>query len=69
MLLKHFPNVTIYPTIGNHESMPVNMFPTPIVKNENISWLYDQIAIDWKKMIRSTENLSGNTAKYIIFGY
>ncbi len=45
--MKFFPTKVIYPTLGNHESSPVNLYPTPFVKEDNISWLYDELAYDW----------------------
>ena len=33
-LKKHFPNVPVLPSIGNHESFPVNMFPVASVPGE-----------------------------------
>jgi sphingomyelin phosphodiesterase len=44
---KYFPGKVIYPTLGNHESSPVNLYPTPNIKEDNISWLYNEIAQDW----------------------
>nr|XP_061801179.1 sphingomyelin phosphodiesterase-like [Nerophis lumbriciformis] len=42
------PNVTVYPSIGNHESTPVNSFPPPFVHgNRSSAWLYDTMADEW----------------------
>ncbi|CAF0958145.1 unnamed protein product [Brachionus calyciflorus] len=46
---KYFPNKVIYSALGNHESSPVNLFPPPFVKEDNITWLYSRLAIDWVK--------------------
>jgi len=48
LFLKYFSNRTIYPTLGNHEASPVNMYSPLSVKNgESMGWLYDQVAKDW----------------------
>ena len=44
---KYFPNKSIYPTLGNHEATPCNLFPTPDIKADNISWLYTALAREW----------------------
>lgn len=44
---KYFGNKAIYPTLGNHEAAPCNLFPTPNVKEDNISWLYSALAKSW----------------------
>jgi len=47
-----FPDQQVYPSLGNHESQPVNNFPDINIENEefSISWLYQglaQIYGDW----------------------
>ncbi len=44
---KYFPNKTIYPTLGNHESSPVNLYPPSFIKEDNISWLYNELSVEW----------------------
>jgi sphingomyelin phosphodiesterase len=46
---KYFPNKAIYPTLGNHEAQPCNLYPPPYVKEDNINWLYSAIAKEWTK--------------------
>lgn len=42
-------NVTVFPTVGNHESTPVNSFPPPFVHgNRSSSWLYQAMADEWR---------------------
>ena len=38
-------NIKIF--YGNHEASPVNLYPTPATKDDNIEWLYSELAIDW----------------------
>jgi len=39
-----FPTAQVYPSMGNHESFPCNMYPTSNVNGENNpSWLYEQL--------------------------
>eukprot|EP01132_Coremiostelium_polycephalum_P005700 gene5700-7094_t len=50
-LLKYFPqpNTKVFPSIGNHEGVPVNSFPLPT--GPNSSWLYNQLAVDWSQWL------------------
>ncbi|XP_004366050.2 sphingomyelin phosphodiesterase [Capsaspora owczarzaki ATCC 30864] len=42
------PGITVYPTVGNHESSPVNSFPPPYIKGEQSNqWLLDAFATEW----------------------
>ncbi|GJJ79057.1 sphingomyelin phosphodiesterase [Entomortierella parvispora] len=41
---------TIYPTVGNHEGGPPNLFPTT-ASGGDLSWLYDDLASDWAKWL------------------
>jgi len=48
-IAQYFPNIPVFPAIGNHEAHPVNAFPQPYIDNEfDISWLYDEIAVLWE---------------------
>ncbi|CAF1435418.1 unnamed protein product [Adineta ricciae] len=47
LLAKTFPDKMIYSTIGNHEAAPCNLFPTPNIRSDNISWLYQSLADSW----------------------
>lgn len=41
--------MTVFPTVGNHESTPVNSFPPPFVHgNRSSSWLYNAMADEWR---------------------
>ncbi|XP_005101263.2 sphingomyelin phosphodiesterase [Aplysia californica] len=52
LLRKYLPDTPIYPSLGNHESSPVNSFPPPYVKgNNSITWLYDALADSWKNWL------------------
>ncbi|XP_011305839.1 sphingomyelin phosphodiesterase [Fopius arisanus] len=47
-----FPNVSIFPALGNHESAPVNSFPTKYAPSEyNIFWLYDELDKQWQRWL------------------
>ncbi|CAF3526154.1 unnamed protein product [Rotaria socialis] len=50
LLAKTFPNKTFYSAVGNHEAAPCNLFPTPNVRSDNISWLYEVLAESWIKL-------------------
>lgn len=48
LLVKYFPKTPIYPSLGNHESFPVNNFPPHYVEDNNsITWLYKALTKAW----------------------
>ncbi|XP_039266810.2 sphingomyelin phosphodiesterase-like [Styela clava] len=48
LLIKYFPKTPIYPSLGNHESFPVNSFPPRYVDDNNsITWLYKALTKAW----------------------
>ncbi|RIA98368.1 Metallo-dependent phosphatase-like protein [Glomus cerebriforme] len=50
---KFFSSVPYFPVIGNHESAPVNSFPTSSLNNvSSISWLYDLLSTQWNIWLR-----------------
>ncbi|CAF4684401.1 unnamed protein product [Rotaria socialis] len=63
LLAKIFPNKTFYSTVGNHEAAPSELFPTPLIPGENISWLYEVLASSWIKL-----GLPINTRDSILHG-
>ena len=40
----------VYPTVGNHEAGPTNLFPTK-ASGGDIQWLYDSLADDWSRWL------------------
>jgi len=46
---KYFPGIPVYPTLGNHETRPVNVFAPPEITDEefSISWLYEEAVRQW----------------------
>ncbi|CAF3614912.1 unnamed protein product [Rotaria sordida] len=50
MLATIFPNKTFYSAVGNHEAAPCNLYPTPNIRTDNISWLYETLADNWIKL-------------------
>jgi sphingomyelin phosphodiesterase len=52
-LAHYFPNVPIFPSLGNHESTPVNSFPPPYVDSAEFSvqWLYDELDAQWRRWL------------------
>jgi len=55
MIKGTFPNVTVFPNVGNHESYPVNMFPEVADGNFSIKWLYRDIAEQFKEWLPDEE--------------
>jgi len=49
LMRNYFPNTPLYPTLGNHESSPVNTFAPPEITDPefNTAWLYDEAARQW----------------------
>lgn len=48
MLQKYFPKTRIFPSLGNHESFPVNNFPPQYVNGtSSINWLYSALRKAW----------------------
>ncbi|XP_078571362.1 sphingomyelin phosphodiesterase-like isoform X2 [Branchiostoma floridae x Branchiostoma japonicum] len=61
MILKYL-QIPIYPSLGNHESAPVNSYPPPFVTGkDSISWLYDALAETWTHW--TPISTKGNIAK------
>ncbi|KAK9721171.1 hypothetical protein K7432_003643 [Basidiobolus ranarum] len=52
-------NATAYFSIGNHESAPINSFPTSSMNFDSIDWLYNSLAEQWVSWLpeKSLENL------------
>jgi len=51
-LREFFPNTMILPALGNHESAPVDSFPTPNIKGKHsIDWLYNELDREWQTWI------------------
>ncbi|XP_044728677.1 sphingomyelin phosphodiesterase 1-like [Chrysoperla carnea] len=49
---QHFPDVPIYPILGNHDTQPVNQFaPSEVYGEFNSTWLFEYVAKDWKKLL------------------
>ena len=52
-MVETFPGIPIFPSLGNHESAPVNSFPPdfPASENSSISWLYDELDKHWRNWL------------------
>uniref|UniRef100_A0A336MKI9 CSON003052 protein n=1 Tax=Culicoides sonorensis TaxID=179676 RepID=A0A336MKI9_CULSO len=55
LLQETFPNIPIYPILGNHETHPVNVFAPKNISEEELSsrWLYDFISVAWSPWLPS----------------
>ncbi|XP_071502433.1 sphingomyelin phosphodiesterase-like [Diadema antillarum] len=48
LLMKYFPGVKIYPSLGNHESAPVDSFPPGFITgDQSQKWLYNAVVQQW----------------------
>ncbi|XP_058792039.1 sphingomyelin phosphodiesterase-like [Phymastichus coffea] len=48
----YFKDIPIYPSIGNHESCPVDSFaPLEAPPRRNMSWLYDALDVEWRRWL------------------
>ncbi|XP_054157645.1 sphingomyelin phosphodiesterase-like [Oppia nitens] len=65
---KYLGNIPIYPALGNHESAPINSFPTPNIQGvHSISWLYSALEDIWSQWLPShTLPLIKNGAYYAV---
>jgi sphingomyelin phosphodiesterase len=56
---KFFTSAPYFPIIGNHESAPVNSFPTSSLYNvSSVSWLYDTLSSQWNIWLTHDERHS-----------
>ncbi|KAK4010699.1 sphingomyelin phosphodiesterase [Daphnia magna] len=53
LITQYFPGVPVYPTLGNHESHPVNTFSPPEITDPELStsWLYDEADRQWARWL------------------
>lgn len=48
MFKTYLPDKMVYPTFGNHESVPVNSFPPPFITgSQSLDWLLDPTMELW----------------------
>ncbi|KAK9884420.1 hypothetical protein WA026_007267 [Henosepilachna vigintioctopunctata] len=55
-IFQHFPNISVYPILGNHEAYPCNLYsPLNISESSKNSigtrWLFDAVAEYWSKWL------------------
>ncbi|GAB6027684.1 hypothetical protein CHUAL_001924 [Chamberlinius hualienensis] len=51
-ILKYFPGVPVFPSLGNHEGIPVNSFPVHDGKSSSpMSWLYEALSESWARWL------------------
>ncbi|CAB5373212.1 sphingomyelin phosphodiesterase [Rhizophagus irregularis] len=56
---KFFTSAPYFPIIGNHESAPVNSFPTSSLDDvSSVSWLYDTLSSQWNIWLTHDERQS-----------
>ena len=65
-LVEHFPDVPVYPALGNHESVPVDSFPPPTVTMESVSmsWLHDVLDQEWGHWLGHSHSWSVKKGAY-----
>merc|ERR1719347_516960 len=64
-LKKHFPDTLVIPSVGNHESFPVNIFPDPTIPGEpSPHWLYSSIAKYFSHWLGKEQQVSLSMAGY-----
>ncbi|XP_032779473.2 sphingomyelin phosphodiesterase [Daphnia magna] len=53
LIQQYFPTIPVYPTLGNHESHPVNTFAPPEITDVefNTAWLYDEADRQWARWL------------------
>ncbi|KAL0267657.1 UNVERIFIED_CONTAM: hypothetical protein PYX00_009860 [Menopon gallinae] len=51
-ILRTFPNIPVYPALGNHEAVPPNLFPPSGVDERwSVDWLYRELEKEWSKWL------------------
>lgn len=51
------PNKTVFPSFGNHDTVPVNGFPQPFIQgNQSLHWLTDPTAGNWSHWLSKFPN-------------
>ncbi|RXG62294.1 Sphingomyelin phosphodiesterase [Armadillidium vulgare] len=55
LISEYFPDIPVYPAVGNHEADPVNLFPQPFINEPEfeISWLYEELSEVWQRWLPS----------------
>ncbi|KAK7063316.1 Sphingomyelin phosphodiesterase [Halocaridina rubra] len=58
MVRAFFPNIPIFPVIGNHEANPLDQFPNPEDCPAELTngWLYEEITAQWSRVVPGLEN-------------
>ncbi|XP_064100938.1 sphingomyelin phosphodiesterase-like [Macrobrachium nipponense] len=53
MLEAYFPDIPIFPVIGNHEHSPIDQFPDPDNAPPEFAadWMYEALATQWAKLL------------------
>ena len=53
LLSQYFPHTTVYPSLGNHESAPVDSFPPPGITTDQLSnsWLNQFVQKVWSRWL------------------
>ena len=53
LMKQYFPSTPLYPTLGNHESSPANVFAPPEITDPELStsWLYNEADVQWSKWL------------------
>ncbi|XP_025831872.1 sphingomyelin phosphodiesterase-like [Agrilus planipennis] len=47
-----FPNIPVYPVLGNHEPHPINLYsPSSVDPKLSIQWVFDLIAKEWSRWL------------------
>ncbi|RXG55133.1 Acid sphingomyelinase-like phosphodiesterase 3a [Armadillidium vulgare] len=55
LISTYFPDLKVFPAVGNHEASPVNLFPQPEITDPEfeISWLYNELNTVWQRWLPS----------------
>ena len=65
-LRDHFPDVPVYPALGNHESVPVDSFPPPAMEEDTVSmsWLHSVLEEEWGAWLQGEDTWSVRKGAY-----
>ncbi|CAG0884072.1 unnamed protein product [Cyprideis torosa] len=66
-LSQQLPGMPVYPVIGNHDTLPVNVFPPMNVRTATpVRWLYQAAAIRWSQLPLTARRTAKWAGVYVI---
>ncbi|KAK3858597.1 hypothetical protein Pcinc_035220, partial [Petrolisthes cinctipes] len=70
LIQSFFPDIPVFPVVGNHEMSPLDQFPDPddedneALGDMSADWLYAELAQQWSHLLPDLDNSTVNKAAY-----